>query len=600
MFHYLEHLFSVAPSFISAKYMLQYLLISLLSFLPLFFSEKDKINVAIIGSGLSGASLSYFLTHRQGHLNSLLIDDVDPISESLHIDLYEKENDIGGRTQSVMFEGCKINLGASSFTENQHFIRNYTRKFNIPVNEREAAELRTLGVWNGTGFPFTFADDTSRMRLWSRMVAKYGLWSPARTVYAIHEVLIKLNKLYGFILDKNHEGFSSSGDLVRTVGMANLLNMTLSDYLGDRGHRVSAKFIEEIIDPFIRDVFGGQDSGQVHALAGLNALVPRLLGRKALTMTEGADALVRTFASRTEDALGSFFSLKTGERVKLVVGEWHLTTDAVTKKNKEPTMFRVVSDKSQQGALYDIIAFATPLCSLPEFRYERIRHQHPSDWSDLSSQFPYHSMQVTLVHAGPLSRKYFQPHGLNETGSSRRASLLEHEDRPLPGQIFTTNSPNIPFITIQVIKADLQDGGIYKLFSENQVSDELLQEIFQGPVTKVLRKEWKASPEMNPLDVGPSGGRKVHAPSMEPAQDVFLTNAMEPLMCSMETQLISSFNIAKMMKGRIQDLLLMKNKSKRTTGLYDAIKGTTLLKDIVDLFNEVVQDKAAEPISSQY
>lgn len=558
-------------------------------------SIKSKIRIAIIGSGLSGSSLAYFLTRR--HETKHEVDSL--IRDAIEIDLFEKEDYVGGRTRSITFENSRVDLGASHFSEYQHLINHYTKEFNLQVAESKNKihsnslhNHKDIGIWNGTNFVFEY-NENSRMRLWAKMIARYGFSSPARTIYSINTMLNRIKRIYK-TLGTNDNAFLTIGEMMRHAKLEVMLNKTLSEYLTTfcsdhpRGYRygpVSTKFISEIIDPLIRSNCGGQNSDQVHAFVGLYALAPYLLGKKSQRIIQGADSLVKAFIEYTKNAfnLNHSFSVRTGESVDAVVGEWHLF--GTNKKKKEPSQFRVISNKSKDGELYDMIVFAVPLNSLPEFTYERIRNDNeysPVGFDEYKRMFPYKKMQVTLVRGGQLREEYFD----------RQLSKFDKPYSHLPEYIYTTNNTEtskVPFITIHTIQ--YKEGStdcLYKIYSEHIIDDSLLDIIIEGPIVKILRKGWEVCPHFCRIDAGiEHGSNHQRFPMVEPAMDVFLTSSMEPASSSMETQLISSLNIAKVMKRRITELLSERQDEQDSVkGLSQAILGM-LSGNIHNLLNDL-------------
>lgn len=530
-------------------------------------SIKPKIRIAIIGSGLSGSSLAYFLTHC--HDTEHKVDSL--IRDAIQIDLFEKEDHVGGRTRSITFEGSRIDLGASHFTEYQHLMNYYIKEFNLQIveskNKIHSDSLhnhKSIGIWNGTDFVLEY-NEHSRMKLWAKMIARYGFSSPARTIYSVHTMLTRIKRIYKR-LDSDDNSFLTIGEMIRHAKLEVMFNKTLYEYLTnfspDHPHEyrygpVSIKFISEVIDPLVRSNCGGQNSAQVHAFIGLYVLAPYLLGKKSQRIIQGTDLLVKSFIEYTRNAfsLNDSFSIRTGENVNAVVGEWNLF--GTNKRKKESSKFRVISNKFKNEELYDMVVFAVPLNSLPEFRYERIRNDDeysPVDFDEYKHMFPYKKMQVTLIRGGSLREEYF----------GCKLFKFDKSYSNLPEYIYTTNNTEnskVSFITIHTIQYKKGSTDcLYKIYSEHVLDDSLLDIIIEGPVVKILRKEWEVCPYFCSINAEieqklSSHHKHQRFPMIEPAMDVFLTSSMETVSSSMETQLISSLNIAKVMKKRITELL---------------------------------------------
>ncbi|KAG6857603.1 hypothetical protein H0H87_010171 [Tephrocybe sp. NHM501043] len=73
-----------------------------------------------------------------------------------------------------------------------------------------------------------------------------------------------------------------------------------------------------------------------------------------------------------------------------------------------------------------------------------------------------------------------------------------------------------------------------KIFSKEKMSDEVLNELFQGKVGWVYRKRWDAYPELKPTTT---------FPPVKVDHAFFYVNALEPLISTMETETVASRNV---------------------------------------------------------
>jgi len=72
-----------------------------------------------------------------------------------------------------------------------------------------------------------------------------------------------------------------------------------------------------------------------------------------------------------------------------------------------------------------------------------------------------------------------------------------------------------------------------KIFSDHLITDEWLEEVFEGQVGWVYRKEWDAYPRLLPTTT---------FPPVKLDRGFYYVNAFEPVMSTMETETISARN----------------------------------------------------------
>ncbi|RIB08319.1 Prenylcysteine lyase-domain-containing protein [Gigaspora rosea] len=138
-------------------------------------------------------------------------------------------------------------------------------------------------------------------------------------------------------------------------------------------------------------------------------------------------------------------------------------------------------------------------------------------------EIPYVTLHVTFV-TGRLNPSYF-----NRT---------KVED--FPNQILTTNSGKTEFLSLAA-KIILENGEtLNKIFSHDEMSDEVLDRIFSER-SWTFRKVWKSYPMLMPNQT---------FPPIEPDTNFYYVNSYEPLISTMETECVSSNNIAKLLANR--------------------------------------------------
>lgn len=88
-------------------------------------SSQNPLRVAVIGSGISGSSFSYFLKNT--------------LQSEVSLTVFEKEDEVGGRTKTMVVDGIMFHLGASVYFGENWNIANFTSLFHltpVPVKDK--------------------------------------------------------------------------------------------------------------------------------------------------------------------------------------------------------------------------------------------------------------------------------------------------------------------------------------------------------------------------------------------------------------------------------------------------------------------------------
>lgn len=108
---------------------------TLAALLALAGAEK----VCIVGSGIGGSAVSYFL---QNH-------SVKPID----VEIYEKRNRVGGRLDRIQIGDDYFEAGGSIIAEKNMHMQNFVELLGLKKVDTSDDDS-SLGIWNGRGFIF--------------------------------------------------------------------------------------------------------------------------------------------------------------------------------------------------------------------------------------------------------------------------------------------------------------------------------------------------------------------------------------------------------------------------------------------------------------
>lgn len=436
---------------------------------------------AIIGAGAGGSSAAFWISkskERFGH--------------DIEVDVYEKENYIGGRSHIVHpYENSSlpsIEYGASIFVSANKNLWRASDEFNLTRRDFRDVNART-GLWDGEQVLFSFGNGW-----WDsiKLAWRYGLLSPKRA----DNLVANMIKSYLTLYSPETPHWRNVADLAETFGWWTLLQSTTSEYFVNQG--ISELFVDEMVEAATR-VNYGQNADEMHALEGTVSLA----ASGATSIQGGNFQLFEGFLNRS------------GANV-------HLRTP-VTSIRKNSGKSRPWTVESSEGTVnYDAIILAAP--------YHSSKIAIPSSLSSQIPPQPYVHLHVTLLTTtSPTpSPKYFsQPADFNMP-----TTILTTDER------FRNGGKAPEFNSLSYLGLVREDEWAVKIFSEEYLSDEWLDQMFLGKVGWTFRKEWEAYPKLPPTS---------SFPPIKLDEGFYYVNAFEPFISVMETETVSSRNIVDML-----------------------------------------------------
>ena len=111
----------------------------------------------------------------------------------------------------------------------------------------------------------------------------------------------------------------------------------------------------------------------------------------------------------------------------------------------------------------------------------------------------------------------------------------------LPDAVLTIEDSAIPFSSLGLVAASSDGALIYKLFTREQVSESLLDELFsRRDVVEQIR--WEAYPVLRPV---------ADLPPFRLAEGLYWVNAMEYAVSTIETQAVAARNVANLVTAQL-------------------------------------------------
>ncbi|QRV74308.1 prenylcysteine lyase [Ceratobasidium sp. AG-Ba] len=446
----------------------------------LFVTLADATKVAIIGAGAGGSSAAYWLWLAKQRSQS---------STPLEVDVYEKNNYVGGRSTVVYPYGDTslgaIEQGAAIFTDGNKNLMRAVSEFGFSLEELTGV-TDGLGVWDGKEFLYRDTGNTSFDD--NVMAERYGT-GPYTSYGLIQDFLEKFDQSY------NHTcpDFQTVGAYVAYLGYTNLTTVTLQTYLDNNG--VNQNWTRDFETGSTRFNYA-QDASTIQGVPGMTSLS----AGSSHSVTGGNHQVFQQFLA------------KSGAKLMLKA-----TVSQVAKTTNN--QYKVTTSAGAQTT-YDAVILAAP-AALSGIQFTFVANQ------PASPPVNYVHLHATLIAT---TTPAVLPQYFNTTASA---------SNPMPGTIITTSESGYqPEILAFRYEKEIQRNGqteyIVRTYSKAPISDATITQWFgAGTVGWVDRKEWDAYPV---FPVPPN------YPPVLPDARMCYVNSMEGLWSTMETEIISSRN----------------------------------------------------------
>jgi len=467
-------------------------------FLPLIMfvqGKNEKPKIGIIGAGIGGASLSYFLSRE--------FPEAD-------ITVFEK-GELGGRLATVEVDGRKYESGGAIIHVANRYMIDFLdicglKKRKTPADESFTLHKNGKIVFQEWGY--SWVDKL-------RMAWKYGLWQ-----------LLKLENFYTNILSnfvtiyeklENGVGFLSVNKLltgmdpvskkgVSTEEMLSLTKMSLKDKLASLN--IDKLLVEELVSVATKFNYGQMPDG-VHSFVGAVGLIG--FDKKLWAVDGGNEKVVQCAL----DVSG----------VKMIRGE----VLEVTTAEKSFSLLVNTLDSKIVEETFDMVVIAAALTK---------DKSNLKIVPSLSQEFPgkYHTTVATIVQGELISQgagytdnsvtpnNFYLPPSTHPMWSIERLTPVDYDPRK------DTNLPTV-----------------YKLFSPHSLSPAELATIFSS-IKTIRETSWLAYPSYTTED-------DLSSFQLEPG--LFYISRIEWAASAMEMSVIAARNVANLVvnywKDRIKD-----------------------------------------------
>ena len=391
-----------------------------------------------------------------------------------------------------MFAGSEVELGAAFIHSTNQLLNSLIDSLHLerrPSSHLAHRAKFSLGIWNGSRFVLRLP--ASGLLKYPRLALRYG-YSLVKLRRSINNVLRQWGRIYDPQLSPCI--FAGPHEMFRSVGLSEVTN-EIADVFWAQQH-VSSRVREELCGAIIRAIFSQNLS--INAFAAVTGLVGSgVNGGTAFSISGGNQKLCQQLLS------------SSGAR---------LFTDrgiaAIYSKEDRNT----IVDDCGISTAFDAILVSAPLDS------SRIELNLPPPSGYSIRREEWLAVTETCV-AGRLAPAFF--------GLTQRSVL--------PDMVLTTEGTTMPFsvITPVAVRNSEQDSArrLYKISSTRPLEERLLNDLFLN-IDDISSATWRAYPRLDP---------KADSIPFRLAQGLYYLNSMEDIVSTLETQVLASRNVVRLM-----------------------------------------------------
>ncbi|KAK3313192.1 VID27 cytoplasmic protein-domain-containing protein [Apodospora peruviana] len=490
---------------------------------PLVQTEPVR-QVAVIGAGAAGSATAYYL--RKYTKESGI---------SVNITIFEKTDRIGGRTLTVNPFGDtsqRLELGASIFIQKNCILYDSLAEFGLRPRDPDEDSDSTLGIWDGDEFVFTIDQKNSFWWNAYKVIRKYGVLAPRRTQKLVDSTIDRFLQLY----EAPHFPFKSLTQRVYELDLVKATGVTGEQFL--KTNNIGDSYAHDIIQTSTR-VNYASNLALIHGLDAMVSMAPQ--GAMAV---EGGNWQI--FHEMVQHS-GAHVALNTSVvSIGLDDTDDTLGRPRYTLKTSSPS----VSDKEEvYSTLFDDVVIATP------YQFSKIAAED-GVVRQVIDEIPYVELHVTLL-ASPFryDPKFFgMAAGKSVPGSV--LTTLAKDDTPTSG---VQGVGKAGFFSISTLRKSVnpntkREEYLYKIFSPEKVTPELLSRLFGVQVPDTFVSEGDSDAQASPIswyyphvfNSYPRALPRVTFQDPIVGPNLYYTSGMESFISTMETNALMGKNVARL------------------------------------------------------
>lgn len=441
-------------------------------------------NVAIIGSGVAAASTCYYLKKKYN-------DDVK-------ISVFEKKSGLGGRAKCFRVEGHTLEIGAGIAYTGNRYIHDWTKQFGLKKLEMPS---NSIGLWDGKSFPFksTSSDYLTKFS----MLYRYGLIN----TYNLRSIVTKAVSCFDEIYRAQDQGlaFSTPEELWKHCGLYDYSQKKFEDVMNETLSKDSF-LLKELL--YSVNAVNYNQSNDINGLAGLVSMCPLVTG-EVFVLENG-------FVNIVKNIMKTVDSVYTSTPITKI-------SQTFTIGSTEPVY--TLESYGQELGKFDAVVIASPVDSRLCI-----------------------DLMGTPLDLALYSRKYQITHSTFIKGKVNPSYFNEKDFSSVPQSIYLTEAANEKFSCIrEYFKSKNGIDSVYKVFSEDPLTFDVLAKVFAPYSHIVYTKEWKAYPFY-------CAPETLNIPfRVHPEHRIYCSGIIEWAVSAMEVSAIGGRNVALLLQNDIEN-----------------------------------------------
>eukprot|EP01025_Chloroclados_australasicus_P018855 TRINITY_DN20046_c0_g1_i1.p1 TRINITY_DN20046_c0_g1~~TRINITY_DN20046_c0_g1_i1.p1 ORF type:complete len:510 (+),score=55.11 TRINITY_DN20046_c0_g1_i1:52-1530(+) len=399
-------------------------------------SQLARPQVAIIGSGVGGASTAHFLQNLT--------------QNSIDVHVYEKSDRVGGRIYSFQYEGKTLEIGGSIIHKKNKYLLQLAKEMGLEtpgVGDADGDSL--MAIFDGN--QFVFKESKYSIVNYFNLIWRYGF---AALIFRPVEYKALNRFLEFYDMQANGTSFESPVDMLQAVELYNFTQHSFRDIYNEYMHNPKYKakaFLEEILGAVNRINYNQNNT--LNALAGLIS-----------NLASSASELVYIKGGNQQlpEKLLESSKLKLNSQVNKIA-------------QKEDGKFEIqIAGQEEVEGPFDVVVIAVPL----ELANIQISLQEGKKLPTIPFS-DFRSCISTYVKG------------------NLKASAFGLEGDVHYGDIFATEKADTFYQSISFKTKTTDNSSLYKIFSTEPLTKEQITFLFENG--KVIKSEdWLAYPHFNP------------------------------------------------------------------------------------------------------
>lgn len=502
--------------------------------------EKNRINIAVIGSGIGGISSSYHLL-KNNFLSYIKEKDQSYIIET--IDIYEKESKIGGRMKTYSTKDnendVNIDLGASFILKENLYIMELIELTETKLKS-PSKEDKNIAIKDKNLNTVLYLDGGFYINLIKL------LWNYNLGIFDANNIVDKFYELFLTLYDNLNKGeyYPTVKEFLEKTSFDSMVTKSTEEYFKTQFNK---EFLRDFLNPMLLSCYN-QDLN-INALAGKIILTAAV--RVGYSVEGGFNNFIeKLYSILNKSEVSEIFSTQINEiaekDLKMLLKDYYKPKIQVHLNNEISTIQKITDKKERnkdnkiyykldkETKKYDHVIFATNI-NLSNIKFINFSDNEDNKENDIevykhaNENLNNFEVQHEVLVKGELNRELLKLEKINYTAVLFNERLGDEYN-------------NISDIIYQ-------GSGYYKLQVSNKVVDEKkILKLFEANSRIVHVNKWnRAYPILKPITELNSVSEFMLFGNNEA---IYYNNAIENYVSCVEVIIISAKNIANIIHGK--------------------------------------------------